>query len=130
MGLFGWVWDKHQDRGIRDAMGAARDADNSASVAQSEIAELRATVDRLALMSQALWEIVRDQTGIQEADLVARIEAIDLRDGVVDGRMREAVSECPLCQRLNRSQRARCLYCGTNLQVSASSTMAPVPPNG
>ena len=28
MGLFGWVWDKHQDRGIRDAMGAARDADN------------------------------------------------------------------------------------------------------
>jgi hypothetical protein len=87
MGLLGWVWDINQDRGIREAHDAARHAGSSAHSAQSELADLRASVDRLMLVNRALWELIRDQSALREEDLLARIEAIDMRDGVLDGRM-------------------------------------------
>jgi hypothetical protein len=125
MGLLGWVWDINQDRGIREAHDAARHAGSSAHSAQSELADLRASVDRLTLVNQALWELIRDQSALREEDLLARIEAIDLRDGILDGRMATDVAKCPACERPNRSQRARCLYCGASLQGSGSASTLP-----
>ncbi len=125
LGLLGWVWDINQDPSTRDAHAAARSAGSTADAAASELAALRESVDRLALMNQALWELFRDHAAIQERDLLARIESIDLRDGVLDGRIGVAVAACPACGRPNRSQRPRCLYCGVSLSASASP-IAPI----
>jgi hypothetical protein len=79
----------------------------------------------LTLMNQALWELLRDHAALQEEDLIARIESIDLRDGVLDGRIGVAVAACPACGRPNRSQRPCCLYCGVSISAS-ESPMAPL----
>ena len=42
-------------------------------------------MDRLALASQSLWEIVREQTGLTAEDLQKKILEVDLRDGNADG---------------------------------------------
>jgi hypothetical protein len=34
-----------------------------------------------------MWEIIRDQSSITDEELVEKITEIDLRDGVVDGKM-------------------------------------------
>jgi hypothetical protein len=118
LGIFGWVWDANQDRNIRDAHGIARGAAHTAQAAESELAALRESVDRLTLMNHALWELLREHATLQDSDLLARIESIDLRDGVRDGKRGAAVSACAACGRPNRSQRPRCLYCGVSLPLN------------
>ncbi len=76
-------------------------------------------VDRLSLACQALWELVRDNTALSDADVVAKVEEVDLRDGHRDGRCATTPRLCPSCERpLNRRQE-RCLYCGHQLDAGA-----------
>jgi hypothetical protein len=115
MGLINWVWDYHQHGRIRDAQAEARRGASSAESARSEVADLGATVDRLTLANQAMWELLREKHSLSDADLAARVEEIDMRDGVRDGRVGRSVANCPQCGRPNRDGRRQCLYCGTDL---------------
>lgn len=82
---------------------------------QTEVRRLGERNDRLALVCQALWELLREHTELSDADLVRRIREIDVRDGVADGRMTPVPVECPACHRQSTSRREECLYCGARL---------------
>ena len=73
---------------------------------------LEQEVRRLALMNQALWEVLRQRLGLTDEDLLRKVKEVDLRDGVEDGRMTEVGLECPTCGRVSSSKHWRCLYCG------------------
>ena len=49
--------------------------------------------------------------------LADRMQQIDLRDGVADGRITHTVAECPSCHRKTTRRRAECMYCGQPLEV-------------
>lgn len=74
---------------------------------------LRADVEKLFLLVQALWSFLREQ-GRTEEELLRRMEEIDLADGRLDNRVRPgAPRKCPHCGRtLIRHGRPVCLYCG------------------
>jgi hypothetical protein len=116
MGLFSLFWDMRQDQGIREAQDAAAKSARHVQSTQQELDELRAAVDRLSLMNQALWELLRDRAELSDADLRAKADEVDRRDGRADGRMGEAVAACPKCAKANVESRARCLYCGATLR--------------
>lgn len=82
---------------------------------QLELRRAHERTDRLALVCQALWELLRERAGLSENDLVQRIREIDLRDGVADGRITPVPVVCPACHRQSTSRREECLYCGTRL---------------
>lgn len=88
---------------------------------QAEVRRLRASVDRLALVCRALWEVARDQHGLDEEELSLRVQEIDLRDGVADGRHASGAEprRCLKCGRPMGRAQDRCLYCGT-VRVPAS----------
>jgi hypothetical protein len=111
MDLFHFFWDARQDRRLNDVQSAARRASNDLSGTNGELADLRAAVDRLALVNQSLWELVRERTNLTDADLEQRVKEVDLRDGRADGRMSAVVRKCAKCGRPNRTDRERCLYC-------------------
>jgi hypothetical protein len=69
-------------------------------------------LNSLALASQAMWELLQENSELSEADLARRMEAIDLRDGVADGKITHSVIECPHCQRKTTQRRPNCMYCG------------------
>lgn len=115
MGLFSLFWDIRQDQEIRDAKDAADRSARRTHSAQEDVGELRAGVDRLALVNQALWELLRDRTELTDADLKAKVEEVDRRDGRLDGRAGPGVATCPQCAKPNAETRGRCLYCGTTL---------------
>jgi len=69
----------------------------------------------LALVCQALWEILRDKTSLTEDQLEEKIMEIDLRDGKKDGKMGRAVGNCPKCQKPLSQRHAKCLYCGEDI---------------
>lgn len=81
-----------------------------------DIRELEHQIQRLKLLNQALWELLRERAKMTDDDLVQKAEEIDLRDGVADGRMTETALKCPQCNRISSSKHWRCLYCGLEFE--------------
>lgn len=69
---------------------------------------------RMALLVQALVQLLQAQGLLEHAQLLSLIEAIDRSDGVADGRQgRQPSLRCGQCGRENLGNRQRCLYCGS-----------------
>jgi len=96
------------DRGVRRN---ERDADRSPKVSPEDVRDLRESVDRLALVCRAMWELMKE-SGLTEEALLEKVEEVDLADGVIDGRHRPPPQPCSSCSRPNHPKRRVCLYCG------------------
>jgi hypothetical protein len=98
---------------VESIEGQQAGAERVAAASQkSELQDLRDQVARLALLNQAMWELVRDRLQLSDADLEKIAQEVDLRDGVQDGRMSEHPLQCPKCGRVSNSRHKKCLYCG------------------
>ena len=92
--------------------GMASHASSKANQAQQATADLEERLDKLTLICMSMWELLRDNTRFTEADLLAKVQELDLRDGVPDGKITRTVSKCPECSRTMSPRHKRCLYCG------------------
>ena len=81
--------------------------------ARSEVQVLRAAIDKLILVNRALWEIIAESQGLTEEYLLNKVNEIDLRDGVLDGKIRIPVRKCASCGRMLQQGHEKCIYCGT-----------------
>jgi hypothetical protein len=79
---------------------------------RERLRELEHEIQRVKLLNQALWEVLREKTGLTDAELEKKIHEVDLRDGMQDGRMTETPLKCPTCGRVSSSKHWKCLYCG------------------
>jgi hypothetical protein len=86
--------------------------------------DLKASLQQLSLTCRAMWELLSERTSIAQADLLAKVREIDLRDGVRDGRATAPPQECPKCSRMNAARAARCIYCATELPGAAPARPA------
>ena len=80
---------------------------------RSEVQVLRAAIDKLILVNRALWEIIAASQGLTEEYLINKVNEIDLRDGVLDGKMREPIKKCASCGKVLQLGHVKCVYCGT-----------------
>jgi hypothetical protein len=111
MSLF---WELHQTRRIGQAETAAAGARRKVASAKQEIAVLRARCDKLLMVCEALWTILRDKHGLTDEDLINRVNDIDLQDGQLDGRVKKnVIARCPECDRTISRRHPKCIYCGT-----------------
>jgi hypothetical protein len=80
---------------------------------EAEVAELQFEIERLRIISEALWRIVQEKLGLDEKELIRQITVIDMEDGRLDGRVAATPPvPCPKCQRTLAKNRPRCLFCG------------------
>ncbi len=98
-------------------MGTANAASASARDAKTEVGILKAEVDRLLMITEALWTILQEEHGYDDDILVNRINEIDLRDGHLDGRVAKqgGPAKCQNCQKSLSKRHHKCLYCGTDV---------------
>jgi hypothetical protein len=115
-------WDLYQSWQIAEttttasiAERTARDARTTVDGLQRRVKRLEEQVERLTLGSMALAELLRDRLGVPQAEIDAKVQEIDLRDGSLDGKLTREPPVCPGCQRTNSPQRKMCLYCGKPL---------------
>lgn len=64
---------------------------------RAERHELQSQLRKMALVNQALFELVKDKTGITDEELRLKVLEVDLRDGAEDGKVRMPPSQCPEC---------------------------------
>ena len=83
---------------------------------QLRIKELEHHVARLSLLNQALWELIRDRLSLSDADLQAKANDVDMRDGAQDGVITHGPLQCPQCGRISNSRHGKCLYCGLEFE--------------
>jgi hypothetical protein len=85
----------------------------------ADIAQLRADVERLYFITEALWRIIREKHGLADEEIVRQITAIDVEDGQLDGRKApQPPQPCPKCGRTLTKQRLKCMYCGEFIAVN------------
>jgi len=78
----------------------------------AEVRELQAKVDHMSLACQAMWELLREYSGLPEQAILERMKEIDLRDGTEDGKISITTVECPTCGKPSNSRRSSCVHCG------------------
>ena len=98
------------------AQASAREASSAAQRNDTRLRELERHVARLALLNQALWEMLRDRMKATDVDLEQKANEIDLRDGIADGQITPRPLKCPNCNRVSNSKHSKCLYCGQLFQ--------------
>ena len=95
----------------------ANRAHDTSEILRGTVEDLKRKADALTITCQALWEIVRTQSGLSDDAILKKMEEIDARDGRVDGKISARVQECPKCRRNSNVNRRNCLYCGTAMPV-------------
>jgi hypothetical protein len=102
----------YQNRWISDVERTALSAENQATGHNFNIKELEKETDMLKLVNQAMFEIMVERFGVSEEDILRKIEEIDLRDGVKDGKLGNSSLYCKKCRRGYNVRLNKCLYCG------------------
>ena len=78
----------------------------------------RKNTERLYLVVQAMWKLLKDKAGLTDADLDAKVQEIDMRDGRLDGQDSTQTDPltCRQCGRTILSGQAQCSWCGTQAE--------------
>ena len=86
---------------------------SKAQRALTEVELLRADVERVLMITEALWSILKEQHGYTDDELLRRVGVIDMKVGRMDGRVAATPPlPCPHCGRPMGKNRMLCLYCG------------------
>lgn len=116
-GMFG-VYPTSMHHGA--AEHAANEANRTARDVAGDIRRLQSRVDRLALVCQGLWELLRERTDLTEEDLQQKVAQIDAADGSSDGKVTVAPVKCSACGRTVSPRQDRCMYCGADREKGSA----------
>lgn len=78
--------------------------------------ELDERIDRLLLLVEAMWALLREQ-GLSDEDLMAKVVELDEADGVADGRHTPQPTACRGCGAKVAAGLTACQFCGRELEV-------------
>jgi hypothetical protein len=109
------LFDIYQEQRINEASAKASSSKNRVEEIAMQIGHLERQISTLQLTCQAMWEVLRDQTGVGEETVLLKMQEIDLRDGRLDGKISAAVITCAACGRPGNTRRPQCMYCGAQL---------------
>ena len=99
------------------AQSAGERAARAAAAVRTQNEAIISDVEKLFMLTEALWTILKEEHGYSDEELIRRIEEIDLRDGRLDGRVAEQQNPlCPKCGRVLIGSHPVCLYCGAVVQ--------------
>lgn len=103
---------KYQDAGAGGFVEPAARASET-GYHRMQMQSARHDIERLLMITEALWSVLKEQHGYTDEELFRRVSEIDLRDGRLDGRVAPGPpSACPHCGRIMNRGRPICIFCG------------------
>ncbi|HUG09084.1 MAG TPA: hypothetical protein VMP13_09360 [Acidimicrobiia bacterium] len=80
----------------------------------NRIEDLEERIDQLALILRGMWALL-EEGGVTAERLMAKLEELDMSDGVADGKIRRGPTDCPSCDSKVPAGLANCQYCGAEI---------------
>jgi hypothetical protein len=98
------------------AATAAASAESAAREVQTNVEIFKHDIDRLLLVTEALWTLMKQQQGYTDDVLVGLIQNIEKQKAAANANAaKDPPAPCPFCGRLNTATRTFCMYCGKPL---------------
>lgn len=112
--MFELFHEMQQNATIASARSAATDAKSTARQSQEEINALNWKVERLLMITEALWRHLKKAENLEDSYLENLVNEIDAEDGQLDGKVSASPPVmCPNCERPTSKNLRKCIYCGT-----------------
>ena len=109
------LFDLYQQQQLRDHSRSlsrtAEDVSLNRRHTNDQVSITDARIDRLALLCEAMWDLISERTDLTTDDLRLRVEELDLLDGQRDGRRQKMPTACPCGAKVN-PKAAVCQFCG------------------
>lgn len=101
--------------------GRAASLARSAAVADgtvhtNRIEDLNERIDQLAMIVRGMWALL-EEGGVTPEQLIAKLEELDLQDGVADGKVTRGPVDCPSCDSRVAAGLSRCQFCGAEIDT-------------
>ena len=95
------------------ASAEAMAAQSTAREAQTNVDLLTHDIDRLLMITEAMWTLMKQEHGYADDVLTKLIEEIESRKVIMDGvTVKDPPQPCPSCGKINSANRMFCIYCG------------------
>lgn len=119
--LYALFQAKYAQNLAKDAKNLAVDIHQEANQAQLNVSNVRTDIERLYLLVEALWTILKTSTGLTDEDFVKIVEQLDLQDGKLDGSnaTHTVITQCPNCGKTLLKGHRRCAYCQADVFANA-----------
>ena len=99
--------------GSRSATVTAVASQSSVREPETNIELLNHDIDRLLMITESMWTLMKKEHGYTNDVLTKLIEEIENRKVIVDGMtVKDPPQPCPGCGRMNSAKRMFCIYCG------------------
>ena len=108
-------WDIYQEIRLNDISARQSDEHIAGRNRELDLRDLERLVRKMALVNQALFELLKDRTGITDEELRLKIHEVDVRDGREDHKVSSAPLHCPKCQGKVTAGALKCKSCGATL---------------
>jgi len=102
---------------------SAMDTDGTRPI--NRIEDLNERLDKLAMIVRAMWALLEGQ-GLTADQLIAKLEEIDLVDGVVDDQIRPRVVDCPSCHSKVAVGLQACQFCGAQVRNEVGHPLSQI----
>jgi hypothetical protein len=106
------LWALAQSRQISAAKSEATGARYKAREVALYAEYLERRIEKLNLITRAIWSFVQEATNLREEDLIERVKEIDLSDGQLDERVAKTAVQCSECNRTLSPRHDYCIWCG------------------
>jgi len=95
----------------------ATSAKYKAESAKREAEYLKHDINKLYMITEALWQMLKENCKINDDEISKRIMEIDMKDGRLDNKTISAKpKKCPKCERTISKKHTLCIYCGTAVE--------------
>ena len=109
---------KYRPLGYHLANIHAASTERIAEDARLRSEDLMLDVEKLFMITEALWTVVKKQNNLKDENLHELINEIDMRGGKIDGRRKkEERPNCTQCGRKIMGRNTVCLYCGATAKL-------------
>lgn len=114
-----FIWEFYQHGKVIEASADAKHALSKVYESKADISGVELKLNRLVLLNQAIWSLVKQQTSLNEADLMHEIKRLDMLDGRLDGKSAET-KKCSQCSTVLAVGAMSCYHCGAQSSVNAA----------